>query len=56
MDEFIVEVALVLNTTAPLSWTVEAVNSDPTSTLPMPLCRETHRILRVLQVSAKLWC
>lgn len=28
MDEFVVEVAIVLNTGAPLSWTVEAVNSD----------------------------
>ena len=28
MDEFLVEVSLVLNTTAPLTWAVEAVNSD----------------------------
>lgn len=28
MDEFLVEVSLVFNTTVPVSWTVEAVNSD----------------------------
>lgn len=28
MEEFLVEVSLVLNTTVPVSWTVEAVNSD----------------------------
>jgi hypothetical protein len=28
MHKYLVEVSLVLNATVPLSWTVEAVNSD----------------------------
>jgi hypothetical protein len=28
MDEFTADVSIVVNTTTPLSWTVEAINSD----------------------------